>query len=64
MGRALEFVVFAIDDELIDAVSLVIDLANVLDQVQEIRPLDPRRFAVVPKDGQKCLLVLGAQVSV
>lgn len=56
--------VLAIDDKLIDSVPLVVHGPNILDQMQEIRPLDPGRFAVVAEDGLECLLVLGAQVAV
>ena len=40
MSRTLELVVLAVDNELIDAVSLVMDGSDVLNQVEQIRPLD------------------------
>src|SRR5580704_7061669 len=64
VSRTLELVMLAVDDELIDAVSFIIDGADVLDQMEQIRPLDVGRGVVMAKDRHERLLMLGTQVTV
>jgi hypothetical protein len=64
VSRTLELVMLAVDDELIDAVSLVMHGADVLDQMKQIRPLDVGRGVVMAKDRYQRLLMLRTQVTV
>jgi hypothetical protein len=50
VSRTLELVVLAIDDELIDAVSFVMDGSDIFDQMEHIRPLDMGRGVVTAED--------------
>lgn len=64
VSRTLELMMLAVNDELVHAVSLIMHGADVLDQMEQIRPLDVGRGIVMAKDRHQRLLMLRAQVTV
>jgi hypothetical protein len=56
MMWALELVVLAVDDELVDAVAFVVDGADGFDEVEDGGPLEAT-WSILGEDGHQRLLV-------
>jgi hypothetical protein len=58
MMWALELMVFALDEELVDAMALVVDRADGFDEVKDVGPFEAT-WSILGEDGDQRLLVLG-----